>query len=34
MLALDKPDDLKKLEEWDKNRNEDYEEIFPITEKK
>ena len=33
-LALDMPDDLKKLEEWDKNRNEDYEEIFPINETK
>ena len=33
-LALDKPDDLKKLEEWDKNRNKDYEEIFPFNEKK
>jgi len=33
-LAVDKPDDLKRLEEWDQNKNEDYEEIFPINEKK
>jgi spore coat polysaccharide biosynthesis protein SpsF (cytidylyltransferase family) len=33
-LALDKPDDLIKLEEWDQNRNEDYEELFPIAESK
>ena len=31
-LTLDKLEDLKKLEEWDQNRNEDYEKIFPITE--
>ena len=27
-LALDFPDDLKKLEEWDQNRNKSYEELF------
>ncbi len=33
-LSLDKPEDLKKMEEWSKSRNKDYEEIFPINEKK
>ena len=31
-LALDIPDDLKKLEEWEQNRNEDYKDIFPLSE--
>lgn len=31
-LTLDKLEDLKKLEEWDQNRKEEYEKIFPITE--
>lgn len=33
-LALDKPEDLKKMEQWSQNRSKDYEEIFPINEKK
>ena len=33
-LSLDKPEDLKKMEEWSKSRNKNYEEIFPINEKK
>ena len=27
-LALDFPDDLKKLEEWEQNRNKNYEDLF------
>ena len=30
-LALDNPDDLKKLENWDLKRKKDYEKIFPIS---
>ncbi|MDA8612568.1 hypothetical protein N9L10_01245 [Candidatus Pelagibacter bacterium] len=33
-LALDKPDDLIRLEEWDQNRNQDYDKLFPIIETK
>ena len=29
-LSLDFPEDLKKLEKWEQNRNEDYEKLFPI----
>ena len=29
-LALDKIEDLKKLEEWDQSRIEEYDKIFPI----
>lgn len=29
-LALDKPEDLLKLEEWDQNRREGYDKLFPI----
>ena len=31
-LALDNPDDLKKLENWDLKKK-DYEKLFPIYEK-
>lgn len=33
-LALDVPNDLKKLEEWDLKRNKNYKDIFPVNEKK
>lgn len=33
-LALDEVGDLKKIEEWDKNRKEDYEKLFPINDTK
>lgn len=33
-LALDKPSDLKILEEWDQNRHRDYNDIFPFEESK
>ena len=33
-LALDVPNDLKKLEEWDLKRNKNYKDIFPIDDKK
>ena len=29
-LALDFLEDLKKLEKWEQNRNEDYEKLFPV----
>ena len=29
-LTLDKPEDLLKLEEWDQNRREGYDKLFPI----
>jgi len=32
-LALDEPNDLIKLEEWDQSRNKDYESLFPVAEK-
>ncbi len=32
-LALDEPNDLIKLEEWDQSRNKDYENLFPVVEK-
>ncbi len=32
-LALDFPEDLKKLEKWEQDRNEDYEKIFPVNKK-
>ena len=31
-LALDNPDDLIRLQEWDNKRNKDYDELFPIIE--
>jgi spore coat polysaccharide biosynthesis protein SpsF (cytidylyltransferase family) len=34
MLALDKPGDLIKLEEWERNRDKDYKKLFPIIETK
>lgn len=33
-LAIDKPDDLKKLEKWDQIREQDYEDLFPTDELK
>ncbi len=29
-LALDEPMDLRRLEEWEKKRDKDYEDLFPI----
>ena len=31
-LAVDNPDDLIRLQEWDNKRNKDYDELFPIIE--
>ena len=33
-LALDKPDDLIRIEKWEQSRNEDYDKLFPIIETK
>ncbi len=33
-LALDNPGDLTRIEKWEKRRDKDYEEVFPIIETK